>query len=115
MQVCDSCGGSLEAAAATATTYASGFEVPSVMAPGGFPLPLGPKGPESVGRLVVESLGSPAWRQQQTQQQPELAGDQEDEAMWRGVARMVMQLRMAVQDTRCAAVVSCQACECPWG
>jgi len=42
--------------------------------------------------------------------QPELEFEgEEEEAMWRGVVRMLLQLRMAVQDKRCAAVVSCQA------
>jgi hypothetical protein len=30
------------------------------------------------------------------------------------MAALLLQLRMAVQDKRCAAVVTCQACESGW-
>jgi len=74
-----------------------------------------------VGRLVVQSLGSSAWdhRQQQQQQQPMLdqyheCEEEEEDETWRGMAALLLQLRMAVQDKRCAAVVTCQACESGW-
>lgn len=87
------------------------------------------RGPESVGRLVVQSLGNAAWEQhqhdqqqqqshdQQSQQQPfncygyNAREEQDQEEVWRGMAKMLLQLRMAVQDKRCAALVTCQACE----
>ena len=82
------------------------------------PFPIPPRGPEGVGRLAVQSLGSPAWGWGQG----DGAGDKEESGCspsGEGAGRrqrqeqqlvsFVLQLRQTLQDTRCSAMVTCPA------
>lgn len=60
-----------------------------------------------MGRLVMQSLCEPAWG---------VAGDDEgpgcEEVAWQAAARSLFELRCALQDKRCVAMVTVQAGAC---
>lgn len=71
------------------------------------------RGPDGVGRLVVQSLGSPMWWGRRSvdsdggvSQANSSSRPSEQE---RQLVCCVQQLRQLVQDTRCAAMVTCPA------
>ncbi|KAL6762994.1 Elongator complex protein 4 [Haematococcus lacustris] len=107
--------GNLQQASLHAAGFARSF-LPASSAPG-LPGPAAAlaRGPESVGRLVIQSLGSPQWRGGGQQEAGEGEGEEEEEGgeegegSWREVSQLLYSLRRAVADSRCAAVVSCQA------
>lgn len=63
--------------------------------------------PASIGRLVLQSLGSPEWW---------AASDSSSSNSWQSMEgdmlAAVAKLRLAVQDATCAAVVTCPASKC---
>ncbi|GAX75423.1 hypothetical protein CEUSTIGMA_g2867.t1 [Chlamydomonas eustigma] len=82
----------------------------------------GVKGPESVGRLVVESLGSPDWwlnvgsleGQEAESRQASCVplgwmGAVDQQERERQVVAFIQQLKHRVQDSRCSALVTCPA------
>ena len=92
--------------------------------PGGFPVPVKAtaQGPETVGRLVIESLGGPGWWPSQRETSPL----REDHHSWSSsgthpavdevwleqqVVGFVKQVRQLMQDSRCSAMVTCPAGE----
>lgn len=120
----------LEAASAAACTFVDSFRPPSnpppklplsSAAPSGSPasapaapLPLPsmlPKGPETVGRLVFQSLGHPCWQQQAVADCDSPAPDAAAAAAAAATAvlRCVFRLHRALRDSRCAALVTCPA------
>jgi hypothetical protein len=121
MQVLRPCQGasSLEDAAQGAVEFAGSFLPPAP--PPGVPPSVVPVrgGPETVGRLVVQSLCSPLWSTSSnagsntSSSERDTGGrdgeSESDESAWRAAALLLYRLRMAVQDTRCAAVVTCEA------
>lgn len=67
--------------------------------------------PQPVGRVVLQSLLSPTWSaQQQDRPSGELGGMgwSSDETGWQATARMLFALRQAVQESRCAVLVTLQ-------
>jgi elongator complex protein 4 len=116
-QVLRPCDGpnSLESAAQGAVEFAGSFLPPAP--PPGVPASVVPVrgGPETVGRLVVQSICSPLWSttsddsSSSSGRGSSSGGEPSDEEAWRAVALLLYRLRMAVQDTRCAAVVTCEA------
>jgi hypothetical protein len=85
----------------------------STISASGFAVPV--RGPQPVGRVVIQSLLSPIWQcteptssgMSQTAGLLENAGS--DEQAWQTVAAMLYSLRKAVQDSRCAVLVTLQA------
>jgi hypothetical protein len=65
-----------------------------------------PRGPEAVGRLVLQSLGSLDW------QAGTAAGEQQQAEQQ--LARLVLQLKLAVQGSRSAALITCHTGAAPW-
>ncbi len=66
-----------------------------------------PSSPAAIGRLVVQSLGSPSWL---------LHGNAwpSTAALEANLLRTVVSIRQAIQDTRCAALITCPAGGCSW-
>lgn len=70
-------------------------------------------GPEGVGRLVVQSMGSPSWWQVAQGERLPQAGAHECQDQWKQqedkIVCFVRQLRQMLQDTNCSALVTVPA------
>ena len=89
--------------------------IPAAGSLGGFPVPVwggaAGGGPETVGRLVIESLGGPHWWPE-GEAGPTASGDgdgDDEDRQERKVVAFVRQLRQMLQDSRCSAMVTCPA------
>ncbi|KAJ9510473.1 hypothetical protein QJQ45_015946 [Haematococcus lacustris] len=96
--------GNLQQASLHAAGFARSF-LPASSAPG-LPGPAAAlaRGPESVGRL-----GGGQQEAGEGEGEEEEEGGEEGEGSWREVSQLLYSLRRAVADSRCAAVLSCQA------
>lgn len=94
---CVACSGGVTPlceAAAAATTFVHGFQQAG-------PIPVPPRSPEGIGRLVVQSLGSPAWLPGSPHPAPSTEQQEAD------MLALVLSIRQALQDSMCAALVTC--------
>ena len=94
---CSECGGAdapLAAAEAAAAAFLARFAQPTP------PVPV--RSPGGVGRLVIQSLGSPGWLPGSCP-----AAGAPPEAQEAGVLATLARLRAAALDSRCAVVVTC--------
>ena len=108
--------GNIAEALRVSHAFASAFRpLPPTMSLGSLPVPtrVGGQGPETIGRLVVESLGGPCWWSQGAETEQQLSSGSfkvDDEARQeQQVVAFVRQLRQVLQDSRCSAMVTCPA------
>lgn len=78
------------------------------------------RGPGSVGRVVIQSLGASAWGCEEAgcrglggEGGDALEGGVDEATSWQAMAASLFALRCALQDTRCVAVVTVQADQLP--
>jgi hypothetical protein len=98
LQVCQHASGpeALQQACSSSLQFISSFAVQPGLPP--------PRGPEAVGRLVLQSLGSVDW----------LAPGCSEAQLEQQLARLVLQVKLAVQSSRSAALLTCHTGEL-WG
>ncbi len=91
LQVCRQASGpeALQQACSSSLQFISSLAVQPGLPP--------PRGPEAVGRLVLQSLGGVDW----------LAAGCCEQQLEQQLARLVLQVKLAVQSSRSAAVITC--------
>jgi len=98
--------------AAAAVQFVSGLRPPAAPAPAGQPpIALPVRDPAQIGRLVVQSLGGFAWRPAAAAGGLGPTSDNSSEQRLEEAALLqaVARLRLAAQDTSCAALITCPA------
>uniref|UniRef100_A0A383WGU6 Elongator complex protein 4 n=1 Tax=Tetradesmus obliquus TaxID=3088 RepID=A0A383WGU6_TETOB len=99
---CTSSSSSSEASGAVAAAGAAAASFVQRFQPSG-PIPVPSRDPGSIGRLVIQSLGSPDWWPSSSSSSSSLS------AVESGIVSALAELRLQIQDATCAALVTCPA------